>query len=98
MRRVKSMNRSTLLKALATEVGGRDFALEVMELSEPGMNKRKACETDFDDLAEVLLGEMDPAEKAEFKEMQESLAKRQKKEVQDRWQKWRKEARELCLV
>ena len=92
MRRTGSMTRRKLLEELAYEVGGREFAAEVLS-SVPETNKRKLEEAEFDELADAIIGNMDLAEATEFNEIKESLKKKQKLEVAVKWQKWKKEAR-----
>ena len=64
MSRTGSMTRHDLLKALATEVGGREFAEEVLE-SVCCRKKRKLDQTEFDELAGIVLEAMDKEEAAE---------------------------------
>ena len=64
MPRTGSMTRHDLLKALAAEVGGREFAEEVLE-SVCCRKKRKLDQTEFDELAGIVLEAMDKEEAAE---------------------------------
>ena len=91
MSRTRSMTRHDLLKALATEVGGREFAEEVLE-SVCCRKKRKLDQTDFDDLAGIVLEAMDKDEAAEWDDVRVSMKKKEKNAVATKWQEWRKEA------
>jgi hypothetical protein len=91
MKKTGSKTRADLLKELATEVGGRDFAEEVLE-SVKFTRKRKVDETDFDELADLLLEAMDKDEATEFSDIKTFLSKKKKTEVAQRWQKWKREA------
>lgn len=91
MKKTGSKTRADLLKELATEVGGRDFAEEVLE-SVKFTRQRKVDETDFDELADLLLEAMDKDEATEFSDIKTFLSKKKKTEVAQRWQKWKREA------
>ena len=90
MTRTGSMTRHDLLKALATEVGGREFAEEVLE-SVSCRKKRKLEETGFDELAGFVLDAMDKDEAAEWQDLRDSMTKKEKNAVAAKWQQWKKE-------
>ena len=90
---VSAKTRRDLLEKLLIEVGGNEFAAQVLETLPTLAEKQKESEDDFfNQLFDAVLGQMDLAEQSEFKEIKQSLDQKEKAETTKRWQKWRKEA------
>ena len=95
MTKMGSKSRVDLLKAIAIEAGGQEFAEEI--LSSQTKKRKIGDSTQFDDLAGCVLDCLDKDEAAEFDDIKQQIKNKEKADVASRWQKWRNEVSWLEL-
>ena len=92
-----SKSRVDLLKEIAIEASGEEFAEEILSSQTVTKKRKNGDSTQFDDLAGCVLECLDKDEAAEFDDIKQQIKNKEKADVASRWQTWRNEVSWLEL-